>query len=501
MHRMLLAAILVSSCVEPTWLAAQDADAPAPEHGAAPSSIAVRNVRVVRGDGTPAYGPTTVFIEDGVIVEDGRGGGRSMESVAASVDGSGCTLMPGLVSTHAHIQTRTAGMAMPREYQLSLWLASGITAIRDNGSSERLAVQFEKERKEGTLGAPRVFRYKMFGAADTAADAIARVEAFAAQGVDGIKFWSNYAYPPEVVEAAIPKAHELGLYCTAHIGVGESNALTYSNAGLDSIEHWYGVPDAALAEGVQNFPSDFSYSNEVHRFRYAGRLWREVDQTKLGDVLEQLVRNDTAWSPTFAVYEASRDLTRAQNLPWFEDYLHPALNQFFSPNRAYHGSYFMGWSTTDEVFWKENYRIWMAAVKRFADLGGMVTTGEDAGYIYTLYGFGLVRELELHQEAGFHPLQVISHATYNGAKVLRQEQVFGRVANGLRADLIVVRGNVLENLKCLYPTGTDVVNESGQVEETGGVLWTMVDGRCWHGPTLAAKVRQIVTDARAEAGK
>src|SRR6185503_14127359 len=123
---------------------------------------------------------------------------------------------------------------------------------------------------------------------------------------------------------------------------------------------------------------------------------------------------------------ASRDLTRAQNQPWFKDYLHPGLEKFFAPNLDNHGSYFIGWTSTDEAYWKENYRIWMAAVKRFAELGGTITCGEDGGFIYEMYGFGLLRELELHEEAGFDPLMVLKQATLNAATVLGKEGEIGR---------------------------------------------------------------------------
>ena len=94
--------------------------------------------------------------------------------------------------------------------------------------------------------------------------------------------------------------------------------------------------------------------------------------------------------------------------------------------------------------------------------GGLITTGDDAGYIYSLYGFGLVRELELHEEAGFHPLEVIAHATTNGAQLLGLGDRLGKVRVGFTADLLVVNGNPLENLRVLNPAGADVV-VNGQV--------------------------------------
>jgi imidazolonepropionase-like amidohydrolase len=180
-------------------------------------------------------------------------------------------------------------------------------------------------------------------------------------------------------------------------------------------------------------------------------------------------------------------LQRAQTQPWLADYLHPALEEFFRPNPASHGSYFVNWTSTDEAFWKENYRIWMSALREFDRRGGLIGLGEDAGFIYQMYGFGLLRGMELHQEAGFHPLKVIQQATSNGAKILGQEDRLGRVRAGFRADLLVVNGNPLENLKVLYP-----------VSGAGGIEWTIKDGIPYHVPELMAGVKEIVARARAE---
>jgi imidazolonepropionase-like amidohydrolase len=122
--------------------------------------------------------------------------------------------------------------------------------------------------------------------------------------------------------------------------------------------------------------------------------------------------------------------------------------------------------------------------------------GDDAGFIYQMYGFGLIRELELHQEAGFHPIKVIQHATGNNAQILRMADRIGRIRAGYLADLIVVNGNPLEDLKLLYPTGVSRIVDGREVK-TGGVEWTIKDGIPYHGPTMLAKVKEIVARDRA----
>ena len=164
-------------------------------------------------------------------------------------------------------------------------------------------------------------------------------------------------------------------------------AKDFAELGVDSIEHFYGVADAAL-DGVQHFPPEMNYSNELLRFAKAGELYAQADPDKLEKVIDLMVEKNVAWSPTLSIYEASRDVVKAQNLPWFQDYLHPSMEAFFEPNLANHGSYFVGWTNTKEVHWKQQYRIWMDALKSFGHKGGVITTGDDAGFIHSLYGFG-----------------------------------------------------------------------------------------------------------------
>jgi hypothetical protein len=330
-----------------------------------------------------------------------------------------------------------------------------------------------------------------------AEEARARVRDLKQQGADGIKLSGT---DRDIFAALADEARKVGLRIAHHVGVEETTAWDDIKFGTTTIEHWYGIPDAAIKDGVQNFPSTYNYNDEVDRFRYAGRLWREADPERLMKVLDAMVEARVAWVPTLDIYEASRDLQRAQTQPWFAEYLHPTLEEYFKPNPANHGSYFIGWTSADEAFWKENYRIWMSALREFERRGGLIGIGDDAGFIYQIYGFGLIREMELHQEAGFHPIKVIQHATGNNAKILGEEARLGRVRAGYLADLIVVNGNPLDNLKVLYPTGVEQIKD-GKVVRTGAVEWTIKDGYTYHGPTLMKEVKDIVARARAERAK
>ena len=476
------------------------ASAQVPANGKRVHRLLIHNAIVVDGNGTPASGPKDILIEDNVIadvialdpVAVARGGGRRGAAPDAVIDATGKYVLPGLIDAHAHLQEERGGKPQPIEYELNILLACGITTIRDVGSETRRALELRRQSAAGEIAAPRIFVYPMFGRPRDPQAALARVRELKQMGVDGIKI---LGIDRDTMQAMEVEAHVQRLRVAHHVGVEETNAWDDIRFGTTSIEHWYGIPDAAIESGVQNFPATYNYNNETDRFRYAGHLWREADPQRLTKVLQGMVDAHVAWVPTLDIYEASRDLQRAQTQPWFAEYLHPTLEEYFRPNPANHGSYFIGWTSTDETFWKENYRLWMAALRQFDQLGGLIGMGDDAGFIYQMYGFGLLRSMELHQEAGFHPLKIIQQTTGNNARILGQEGRLGRVRAGWAADLIVVNGNPLENLKVLYPTGVDEIRE-GKTVHTGGVEWTIKDGIPYHGPELLAKVKEMVAAAR-----
>lgn len=463
--------------------------------------IVVRNAMMVDGSGKPAAGPFDIVLENDIFKEIAsldpvavkEGTARRPEKGELEIDATGKYVLPGLINLHGHTQDERAGKPMPVEYVTKLWLACGITTVRDAWANPKV-LEYKNKINAGTLVGPRIFPYGGFPGPNnnTAEQVRQRVRDLKTQGYDGIKL---YTMDRDLMAAMLDESKKQGMRVMHHVGVEETNAWDDIKGGTTSIEHWYGIPDAAIESGRQNFPAGYNYNNEVDRFRYAGRLWREADPKKLDKVLDGMVAAGVAWDPTLVIYEASRDLQRAQTNPAFAEYLHPVLEEYFKPNPANHGSYFIGWSTTDETFWKENYRIWMKAVYDFEMKGGVIGTGEDAGFIYQMYGFGLIRELELHQEAGFHPLKVIQHATSNGAKILGKEDSLGRIRVGHKADLIVVNGNPLENFKVLSPLGVEEIRD-GKAVKTGGIEWTISNGIPYHAPTLAKEIREMVATAR-----
>jgi imidazolonepropionase-like amidohydrolase len=463
--------------------------------------LVIRNAMIIDGNGKPALGPFDIVVQNDVItqiigldpVAVKEGTAKRVEKGEVEIDATGKYVMPGLINLHGHTQDERGGVPQPVEYCMKMWLACGITTVRDVAAGAK-TLKWREQSTKNEIASPKIYAYAAFLGVKNADEARAKVRQIKQDGYDGIKL---FGVDRDIMEAMMDEAKKLGLKVAHHVGVEETNAWDDIRLGTTSIEHWYGIPDAAIESGRQNFPPSYNYNDEVDRFRYAGRLWREANWEKLMKVLDAMVEAKVAWNPTLDIYEASRDLQRAQTNPAFAEYLHPTLEEFFKPNPANHGSYFIGWASVDETFWKENYRIWMKALYEFEKRGGTIGVGEDAGFIYQMYGFGLIRELELHQEAGFHPLKVVQHVTGNNAKIMGLENQIGRVRVGFKADLIVVNGNPLENFKVLYPTGIEEIRD-GKVYKTGGVEWTIKDGIPFHAPTMAKEVRELVAKARQE---
>jgi len=512
--------------IVPALLAASAAVFAAPEsvpdrdRGAGPfKRLILRGVIVVNGEGAPPTGPVDVVIagnriesvhnvgSPGIPIEEGdRPAAQEGDRV---MDLEGYYVLPGFIDMHAHFGGDDQGV--PAEYVSKLWLAHGITTIREPGSFNGLDwVRDHQRRSENnTIAAPRIIPYVAFGQGVDGPflepeEARAWVRRISRDGASGIKF---FGAPPDIMEAALDEAARQGLGSAMHhaqLDVVQWNVLDSARAGLTSMEHWYGLPEAMFEDQViQDYPAGYNYSNEQDRFGQAGRLWAQSappGSEKWNAVRDELIALDFTLDPTLTIYEASRDLMREMNADWQGDYAHPKLWAFFQPSRKAHGSYWFDWTTADEVAWKENYRLWMTFLDDYKNHGGRVTLGSDSGFIWKLYGFGYIREMELLQEAGFSPLEVVRSATILGAEVLGMEDQIGSIRPGKLADLVVTEYNPLENFKVLYGTGHFRLNDQNRPVRVGGVRYTIKDGIVYDARELLEDVRDIVQKARAESG-
>jgi len=495
--------------------------------------LILRGVTVIDGTGAPPIGPVDIVIEGdriasvqtvgfpGLEIDENRRPALDIEgrpdARTHEIDLTGHYVMPGFVDMHAH--TGGPGKAPQAEYVYKLWMGHGVTTSRGVPHGDMMWSLEEKAKSaRNEIVAPRMYAYVRPGSGwdqgfpETPEQAREWVRWAAAQEVDGqhIDGLKLGAYDPPIMEALIDEAHKHGLGTVAHLdqmGLARMTALDAAELGLDMMTHYYGLFESMLSSySIQNWPLDYNYANEQHRFGNVARLWDQIDgpgSDSWNALLDRFLELGFGIDPTMTIYEASRDVMRARRAEWHDEYTLPSMWDYFQPSRAAHGSYWFYWTTEDEVAWRNYYHIWMQFLNEYKNRGGIVTTGSDSGFIYQLYGFAYIREFELLREAGFHPLEVIRSATMYGAQALNDPKGlppdFGMIRPGLKADFVVVAENPLENLKVLYGTGAvKLSDETGEVERVGGIEYTIKDGIVYDAKQLLADVREMVRKAKAD---
>ena len=386
-------ALLLPSCVgAQTGGGAARGVVPAPDRradeGEGPfTRLIIRGATVIDGTGAPPIGPVDIVIEQNRIVEV-RSVGYPKVAIRDSlrptgavkeIEASGMYVLPGFVDCHAHIGGVAQGT--PAEYVYKLWLAHGVTTIREPGSFNGLDWTLrERERSSrNEIVAPRIFAYVGPGLGwskgPLRSPELAREFVLWAKqkGVDGFKIIGDGPiYDPEIMKSFLETANAEGLGSTTHLaqmGVARMNILKAARLGLRSMEHWYGLPESLFTERtIQDYPLDYNYNDESHRFGEAGRLWKQAappGSRKWNEVMDELIRLNFTLDPTLTIYEASRDLMRTMNADWHSRYTLPSLWKFYQPSREAHGSYWFNWTTSDEVEWKRNYQLWMAFINEY----------------------------------------------------------------------------------------------------------------------------------------
>jgi cytosine/adenosine deaminase-related metal-dependent hydrolase len=469
---------------------------------------------LINGRGTPPEGPVDIVIEHNIIADVVRADSVTLGEKPHGwkrpegdrvIDATGMYVTPGLVDMHTHPlhrDGRDGPSPVGDEYAYKLSLAHGVTTLRTCGwGVEETLFKHRRLGEENKMAVPRLIIMHGWPREQNLAtpkEARELVREFKEVGADGIKVLEPQS--SETLAAICDEAKKVGMKggVAVDLKLSEIDAVTASKAGVASIEHWYGIPDSALP-GTQNFPPEYNYLNESDRFRWAAQLWKEADQypERMMEVLDLLIKNSTVWDPTIACYEPNRDLGRAMTLPWHDRYTLPSLKEHWSPNPAHHASYFSDWKTSDEIAWKKDYAIWMKYLKMFFDRGGTLTVGTDAGSLMALYGFTTVRELEVLQEAGIHPIDIIKIATTNSTQALGLTNL-GGVRKGYSADLVVIDGNPLENFKVMYGTGINTYTPDGKIIRRGGVRWTIKDGIVFDAQALLQDVENDVREMKKQ---
>ncbi|RPJ51088.1 MAG: hypothetical protein EHJ95_05940, partial [Methanobacteriota archaeon] len=222
--------------------------AKAPVHAVPVKRLLIRNAMIIYGNAEPPFGPASVCVEDGLIMRVGsppRGW-----TPDAEIDATGKYVMPGIINGHMHLQDERGGIPQPIQYEMNLYLAAGATTIRDVGASWEKAKQWREQSNAHKMVAPRILLYeRIWSSKGSHTPELVRegIRFAKAEGVDGLK---ASGMDRDLLEAFLDESHKQGLRTATHIAVDETTAKDWAELGVTSIEHFYGIADAAL-DGIQ----------------------------------------------------------------------------------------------------------------------------------------------------------------------------------------------------------------------------------------------------------
>ena len=473
--------------------------------------LVIREAMVIPGHGGPPVGPYDIVIEENQItdmipfdpVTAKSRGAVERETGDRIIDAKGKYVMPGMIDLHMHLRTEP----MPLEYIYYLKLAHGVTTMvpgSDRGLKSGME-QAELSRKNKIL-APKLFPIWSYGAM-TNFDKIALddpkntpevVKQMFSKGAHVVNA-GNLGWSQELLEAVCKEVTAQGGITTYHIPpstTAVTQAVDAARLGVTMIEHHYAYAESALDRQVQNFKPTYNYNDENERFRQAGKVWSETNEKRLlTEVVDSLIHYGVTMLPTRVVYEANRDILRAQSLPWHKKYTHKLLIERNGPDPNYHGAYHYDWTSDDEYYWSKAFDLWGDLIFEFNKKGGRVAYGTDDSYIFATPGFSNIRELQLLRETGMHTLEVLKSATLNSAKTLRQQKL-GLVRPGYTADLIIMNESPLYNLRNMYSFGALTTKASGEMVRKGGILHTIKDGIVIENEKLMQEVESMVRESK-----
>ena len=417
--------------------------------GASPPSsrIAITGASLIDGTGAgPRTGVTIVISGDRIVAI--QPATARVPAGTRILDGRGRYVIPGLWDMHVHLGDAT-------ERSLPLFLAAGVTAVRDMGSPSfvRLA-RWREEIARGERIGPRIFAPGPLLQAGPPVDtnhveirdpeqARHVVDSLADLHVDFIKV--HEILTRDEYFAIADEARRRGLPYAGHLPVDHDTllvtALEAARAGQRSLEHLAGIPYYA----------------------------RNVSHASMYDSLRQIgVFVDPTLRPVWVLAHLT-DSTLAQD---------PRLDYVSASRRAQWNDMRRA-TPSGAMAFREKLLGWrMDAVRDLQRAGVPLVAGTDLGVLPYLYpGSSLVEELERLVDSGLTTMEALQAATLNAARLLRRDHDLGSVETGKRADLVVVDADPLADIRNLQQ-----------------VRWVVAHGRVYEPSALLAAVRRTNDD-------
>jgi len=387
--------------------------------------VAVEHVRLFDSEQATMREDQMVVIAGERITMAGPSATIRVPQDAERIDGTGKTLLPGLFDMHAHVGALDG----------LLNIASGVTSVRDMGNDIDTLKHLQDQWESGTAIGPRLWKagiidgHGQFQApaglfADTAEEAQAAVNRYADLGYIQIKLYSSLK--PELVPGIVKTAHERGLRVSGHVPNGMI-ASQFVTEGADELQHINFVFLNFLASQVKDTRTPERFTAVAAN---AAKL--DLQSKEVRDFIDLLQKHHTTVDVTLAAFEG--DFTGRPH--HVSPDVAPVIDRL--PPQVQRAAYTGGLPVTEQndQLYKDSYEAMLRMTRRLYDAGIPILAGTDAAA-----GIMLHRELELEVRAGIPPVKALQIATWNAARLLKQDVELGSIAPGKRADFVLVEGN------------------------------------------------------------
>jgi len=405
--------------------------------------VAITNVTIIDGTGTTPKTNQTIILNNDRIDDVGDTTSITIPEGATVIDGTGKTVIPGLVMLHEHLfytkpfedwfSVGQMTFTFPR-----LYLAGGVTTMRTAGSIQpQTDLNVKKWINEGKMTGPKMDvtgpfieregpRVPELGFIGNTEEVSKIVNYWADKGVTSFKVYNNIT--KEDLEICVREAHQRGLKVTGHLC-----SLTYEEAskiGIDNLEHGFMASSDFATDKKENQCNPF--------MARVGLNNADLDDPRITRLIDLLIKNKTAITATPVVFEPYTDheVVPGGGLDALAPQIRGRVQQVYNRNLNRDGN-------SIRLFNKN-----LEWLKRFYEKGGLLVAGTDpTGAGRTVAGYANQRTIEVFVEAGFSIEETIKICTYNGALFLNKENQIGSISKGMKADLILINGQLTDTIK------------------------------------------------------
>jgi imidazolonepropionase-like amidohydrolase len=409
------------------------------------SILAIIHVNLIDATGAPVQADMTVIVQGKQILQLGKSASTTVPKAARVVDGRGKYLIPGLWDMHVH---EIFGAWLPEDEKITpvLFVANGVTGVRDMGGDLEPLKKWRARIAEGKLLGPRMIiagpmldgpipQFPSSAPVKDAAEGRRIVDELQKNGADFIKIQS--LIPRDGYFAAADEARKLGIVFAGHVP-DKVRATEASNAGQKSIEHLTGV-----FEGCSTVEDELM---AAPRGPGRDRFLSTYDPERAKALIALFLKNQTWQVPTLYWERGEWLIEQTNSGPDpLEKYAPVAWRDRTWP--MFTRDISKGWSTDPvadrEKFFQEELKM----VGEMNRAGVPILAGTDTAAGVRVYpGFSLHDELELLVRAGLTPMEALQAATLNAGKYLDLPDT-GTIEKGKRADLVLLDSNPLVDIK------------------------------------------------------